>query len=56
MNHQKLQRLWREEGLRVPQCLRRKRTRLRVSFSFSRSFNRFASSAFSPPNWLRYRQ
>jgi hypothetical protein len=27
----------------------------RVAFSFSRSFSRMASSALSPPNWLRHR-
>ena len=30
-------------------------SRLSVEFSRSRSFSRFASSAFSPPNWLRQR-
>jgi hypothetical protein len=29
--------------------------RLSVAFSRSRSFSRFASSALSPPNWLRHR-
>gem|GEM_PF-2002490 len=31
------------------------RSRFNVAFSFSRSFNRFASSAFIPPYWLRQR-
>jgi hypothetical protein len=30
-------------------------SRLSVEFSFSSSFNRLASSAFNPPNWLRHR-
>jgi hypothetical protein len=30
-------------------------SRFRVAFSRSRSFKRFASSAFRPANWLRHR-